>query len=940
MSGASSHSESINTNTMLQEESTNTMNENVTLESRIPAEEPVLHETPVTTEHASTADADDTAVLKESEQTTIIDKDNDTHTHETATPSIAEPAAESAVPSAPPIDQQLPAVTDTPSADLEPQVSAAADPQLAPPGAEQDTSVHAQSHPVLPAEQAPVAATETQSATSTPPIPSIKHDVLAHELAETAVATEERPREVETGGIKQSAITAALAEKETPGELAAISTRKKRLWWKTALPIVILVLLVVSILTPVIMGAVASISAYTTYRTLHDRAYNGYQHFLNLKTIYTDAKSHPGSVFDATTTRSAQKELAAARLDFQQLQLTLNNAALVQTIEQYLPQYRTQITSARAASQMGVDAADIGQSLLNAVQVLGPRLKNPLETDTTTPLLTTSDLGLVQTTINKVIPLVNDMQNQAHHVTISALPISQHQQAQLTQYLQFLPQVQAGLTWGQYHLTDAGWLLGVDTPRSYLIQPMDRGELRATGGFTGQYGELQVNGGRVAPLSLHNIALLEYSDNNPTQGQQAPADYRSWWPYANWGLRDSNLSADFPTSANININLYKKETGHTVDGVLMFTVFFAEHILQVTGPLQITKYHETITAQNLEDRLHYYQLGDGIKIQKQIAHITNDDEARKLFTQEVAHVLIDRVRHASPTELLQLAQVAYQDLQSRDLEVYVNNASVESILAQHNLAGQLDRSNTHDGLYVVQSNVSATKASMYVQTNLHDTVQVDAMGGATHNLQMQLVYQQKGPVYGLDTLRDYVRIYVPSNAKFLSGNGFDTGEPLCGGPFAACPDNHVYPHDELVCPTGQYNAGYAPPYLNDPYGDGEHPLDKVGKPTNMTSDEPERAMFGGYVVLPKNCTATITLSWYVPPMGNGPYSYLVQRQSGTYPQLDLNVQPAQDNSCPVASSTTLQYAGELKRDALFTLQQQRSGMGTLTHCSTQLTPKL
>jgi len=28
----------------------------------------------------------------------------------------------------------------------------------------------------------------------------------------------------------------------------------------------------------------------------------------------------------------------------------------------------------------------------------------------------------------------------------------------------------------------------------------------------------------------------------------------------------------------------------------------------------------------------------------------------------------------------------------------------------------------------------------------------------------------------------------------------------------------------------------------------------------MTSDEPQRSMFGGWVLIPKNCTATVTLS--------------------------------------------------------------------------------
>jgi hypothetical protein len=41
-------------------------------------------------------------------------------------------------------------------------------------------------------------------------------------------------------------------------------------------------------------------------------------------------------------------------------------------------------------------------------------------------------------------------------------------------------------------------------------------------------------------------------------------------------------------------------------------------------------------------------------------------------------------------------------------------------------------------------------------------------------------------------------------------------------------------------------------------------LDTVGPPTNTTSDLPNRAMYGGYVIIPQFCTATISLRYYVP----------------------------------------------------------------------------
>jgi hypothetical protein len=200
---------------------------------------------------------------------------------------------------------------------------------------------------------------------------------------------------------------------------------------------------------------------------------------------------------------------------------------------------------------------------------------------------------------------------------------------------------------------------------------------------------------------------------------------------------------------------------------------------------------------------------------------------------------------------------------------------------------------------------------------MHDTVTLDANGGATHVLQLRLVYNQIGPVYGYDTYRDYVRIYVPPNSQFLWGDGFDTGIPLCGGSYQQCQPTGVYPQGELLCPTGQYQPGAAAPSNTDPDGGHWHPLDTLGPPTNLVSDEPGRAMFGGWVIVPKNCTMTVTVSWYVPSLGTTPYSLLIQREAGTFPELDLTVLPTPGN-CAALETTGLHFDGIMGEDMSFT----------------------
>ncbi len=636
--------------------------------------------------------------------------------------------------------------------------------------------------------------------------------------------------------------------------------------------------------------------------------------------FYSGGKAHLSEIVDPAKLQQARKDFAASGQDFQQLKNQLQQSSTLNTLTNYFPQYRTTLSSALAASTIGIDVASIGQiAARNAVQ-LAPSFSGPLLATSGKPLITQPVLDKIGTTLDQILPVLNDIQAQSRAISLEALPISASEKSQVGQLLQMLPQTINDLTAAQGLLGEAGWLLGVNQPRTFLVQTMDRAELRGTGGFTGQYGELKVSGGRIAPFNLTDISLLEYTPGSANQGQLAPAQYSSWWPFANWGLRDSNISADFPTSAQLAINLYKQETGDQVDGVISFTPVVIEHILNIIGPIQVPGYNTTVTAQNLEDLLHYYQLNNtGITKQYFTDQTSNNSTStRKRFTNYLASLLMSKVRSAQPGELLAMVQSILYDLKTKDLQLYFTDPATENLLMQYGYAGQLDRSTTHDGLYVVQQNLSASKASQYVQTIMHDTVTLDSQGGATHLLQIRLVYDQVGPVYGYDTYYDYLRVYVPTTSTLLWGDGFSSGTPLCGGAYGDCPVDGVYSGGELQCPAGQYQPGASPPTLTDPSGARWEPLQTIGPPTNTTSDEPGRAMYGGWVIVPKNCTMTVSLSWYVPPLSSQPYSLLVQRQAGTFPELDLSILPGAGD-CIALKTAGLHFDRTLTQDTSFTL---------------------
>jgi hypothetical protein len=350
-------------------------------------------------------------------------------------------------------------------------------------------------------------------------------------------------------------------------------------------------------------------------------------------------------------------------------------------------------------------------------------------------------------------------------------------------------------------------------------------------------------------------------------GNHAPAKW-SWWPFSNFGLRDANDSGDFPTDAQEAISLFAKEGGGQVDGVIDLTPIPIEHLLTITGPIFVPDYNETITADNLEDRLHYYQQNPaGIAKERLISANDHSITARKRFTSLVGRLLQDKIRHLPLSQLLLVGKQVLADMRSKDLEVYLSNPDAEALLTKYGLDAALDRASTSDTWAVVQANISISKATQYVHTTERDTVYLDASGGATHNMTITLNYNKQGDVYGPPTYRDYLRVYAPAGSRLISGFGFANGLPT----------------------SSKLTTRFT-----------------LGPPTNTTSDEPGLAMWGGLVVVAPSQQVTITLRWYTPDVaapaksvdaGQPPYTVLVQRQSGTFNALEVTI-----TSAPQAAS--------------------------------------
>jgi Protein of unknown function (DUF4012) len=672
--------------------------------------------------------------------------------------------------------------------------------------------------------------------------------------------------------------------------------------------VMIVAVLITAILGPSLLVAV---NGYQQYTQIKVRGADGIQRLLAIKTLVSttgkglgiEAKAkiilQPGVLLEI------KQDSDAALSDFQQVNAIVNQHLSAIGIAGVVPILNTRVAAVGHLARVGIDIAQLGDDFASQGAALAPMFSTSLFASSGPAILTPATFQVLTQLLGEVAVGVNDMASQLVTVQPGDLPVNAKQRAELQQVMTALPGITQTINGLVQSLPMLRWSVGVDSPRLFLVQTMDRAELRPGGGFTGQFGKLVLNGGRLGTISLTDVTVL---DNNYT-GYRAPAQYQSWWPFGSWALRESNMSGDFPTSAQLAMQAFTAESGIKADGDVSISVEAIEHLLapDIVGPITIPCYKVTVTNQNLEDEIHYFQLGAGVALdQKCYKASSAKTTLRKSFTATLALALQQQIRALPADRLGNLFHSIATDFAAKNIEVYFANSVAEAELTKDGLAAAMIRDNHIDSTYIVQSNIGANKGSIYVSTKVSDTITLDSGGDAHHDLTVTMSYHPTGNIYsgGLDTMRDYIRVYVLSQSKYSGGGGFDetTSNPLC---YTICT-----PKGAPVCqathsnPTGAFLPGAYPPSYPRTEGSGIENgygyvhTDAIGGPTNFTSDEPGRAMFGGLVVIPPFCTATWTLQWTVPHSAapassqNVPYTFVEQHQSGTDNEAVVTIKPA------------------------------------------------
>lgn len=296
-------------------------------------------------------------------------------------------------------------------------------------------------------------------------------------------------------------------------------------------------------------------------------------------------------------------------------------------------------------------------------------------------------------------------------------------------------------------VTLLGDLTGPDAEVRMLLLSQDTLELRPTGGFIGSYGVLTFLHGAARLDTFQATEDLPQPDP-PIPGPEGLATYLT----RSWNLSNANWSPNFPTSAADAAELYRRQGGGDVDGVLGLTELAIARLIGALGSLQLPSYAQPVVEEGFDLRAVY-----------EVELKRPSDVPRKKFLIELGDVLFARLLDLPADKLPAVADAVGRSISAGDVQLWFRNANRQALLEGTDAAGTLPRTDG-DFLMLVDSNMTASKANLELTKQVDYQVERRADGRLVGHVRVELRNGgAPGPINPF--YNSYLRVFVPAGSE-------------------------------------------------------------------------------------------------------------------------------------------------------------------------------
>jgi len=333
--------------------------------------------------------------------------------------------------------------------------------------------------------------------------------------------------------------------------------------------------------------------------------------------------------------------------------------------------------------------------------------------------------------------------------------------------------------------------LGFQGTRNYLILFQNNMELRPGGGFIGSYALLALNKGKIANFKIYDV----YDADGQLKGHiEPPYPIRRYLPSIHWYLRDSNFNVDFSKGAVASAVFLNTEMQQTVDGVIGVDLSFVKNLLDISGPVNVSDYNQTVNTDN------FYQV---TQAHSQDSFFPGSTQ-KKDFLTSFYNALQNKISGQKNLSYLSFAQTLIKSINEKHVLFAFNNSSEQAAFAVNGWSSALvqDTSSSNslidDFVGINEANLGGNKANYYIARSLSQAVEVKSDKSINETLTASFKNSAPQSLGDKGIYKNYLRFILPLNAV-ISGIQIDNQEQKI---IPAITDPTIYEKKGFVPPTG------------------------------------------------------------------------------------------------------------------------------------------
>lgn len=423
-------------------------------------------------------------------------------------------------------------------------------------------------------------------------------------------------------------------------------------------------------------------------------------------------------------------------------------------ISRFFP-FSSKLSSGKNLVEAGKHIAIAGKSMSSIIETMSS-IENPLKESGDKSVSFLEIFRSTEKEIRLVSQELQQVQENLDKVNIDDLP--NDKKKQFISLKEKLPIINS---FAEDFLDNSGIfvdLLGGNGPRKYLFLFQNNQEMRATGGFIGSYGLLDISGGRIRNFFIDGIFN---PDGQLSEKIVPPKPIQKI--SAAWSLHDSNWFPNFPSSAKEAISFFEKTGGPTVDGVITLTPTVMQKLLKITGPIEMKDYNVTIDSQNFIEKTQY----------KVEVDYDKEENTPKKILSDLAPVILDKIFNArDPKSISETIKALSSGLSEKHILLYSQDEDMQKIISEKRWSGEILGAKK-DYLSIINSNVNGYKTDGVIDESIVHKADIQKDGSIIDTITITRHHNGGNSEYEWwnKVNADYLRVYVPLGSKLLEAEG-------------------------------------------------------------------------------------------------------------------------------------------------------------------------